>query len=144
MKELKTTIDITASHKEVWNKITDLSNWHIWNPIIYQLDGKFEPNSKLEFIMRNSKGEKGRKYSAQISNITSESSFSYTATMMNKFLFSAERKIELKEKSENVIEIKQTEKYSGILSGLFWKKLQEDAFPMIESMNKALKSELEK
>ena len=144
MKELTTTIDISSSHKEVWNKITDLSNWHIWNPIIYQLDGKFEPNSKLDFIMSNSKGEKGKKYSAQISNTTSDSSFSYTATMMNKFLFSAERKIELKEKSENVIEVKQTEKYSGILSGLFWKKLKEDAFPMIESMNKALKSELEK
>lgn len=60
MKELTTTIDISSSHKEVWNKITDLSNWHIWNPIIYQLDGKFEPNSKLDFIMSNSKGEKGK------------------------------------------------------------------------------------
>ena len=63
MKELTTTIDISSSHKEVWNKITDLSNWHIWNPIIYQLDGKFKPNSKLDFIMSNSKGERGKRYS---------------------------------------------------------------------------------
>ncbi|MGB3467478.1 MAG: hypothetical protein WBA74_19490 [Cyclobacteriaceae bacterium] len=41
---------------------------------------------------------------------------------MKKFLFTAERKIELEKKAENVSEVKQTEQYSGVLSGLFWKK----------------------
>lgn len=93
--------------------------------------------------MSNSKGEKGKQYEAKITDIGSNS-FTYTATMMSKALFCAERVIEIEEQTGQQIIFRQKEKYSGILTGLFWKKLQEDALPMIESMNKALKAELEK
>lgn len=143
MKELKTEIEIASTTQDVWNKITDFSNWHTWNPIVYRLNGELKPQAKLNFIMSNSKGEKGKRYDASITKIN-DNSFTYTATMMSKSLFCAERIIEIEEQTDKSVIFKQKEKYSGILTGLFWKKLKEDALPMIESMNKALKQELEK
>ena len=47
MKALTTKIGISPSQKEVRNKINDLSKRHNQNPIIYQFQSSFEPNSKL-------------------------------------------------------------------------------------------------
>lgn len=59
-------------------------------------------------------------------------------------MFSAERILELKETSEGKTLFVQREIYSGLLSSLFWKKLKEDALPMLVSMNEGLKKEVEK
>lgn len=143
MKELTTEIQISSTPQEVWKKITNLPDWPSWNPTVNKVKGKLGLEEKINFTMSNSQGNDGKKYSATITRINEQKGFTYVAVMINKFLFSVERIIEIKESEEGVI-FSQKERYSGVLVGLFWKKMKEDALPMIESMNRALKKELEK
>lgn len=142
MKELSTEIEILSTQHEVWRKITDLPNWASWNPIVNSLIGKVELGTKIKFVMSDAKGNNGKKYDAIISSINDKRGFTYVAVMMNKYMFKAERIIEISPTEKGVL-FKQTEKYTGMLSGLFWEKMKEGALPMIESMNRALKQELE-
>ena len=58
-------------------------------------------------------------------------------------MYSAERIIELKTIDKETIFI-QREIYTGFMVSLFWKKLSTDALGMLNSMNQALKKEIEK
>lgn len=142
MKELTTKIRISTTPEKAWQTITNLNTWPHWNPIVNKLDGNFELGASLDFVMSTSKGEDGKKYSAKITDINNNKSFSYVAKMMSKAVFSAERILEVEKTSDGVL-FKQKEVYTGFLAPLFWKKLKEDALPMIESMNQGLKKELE-
>ena len=64
------------------------------------------------------------------------------AIMMAKFMFSADRIIEL-QANEKGTRFSQKEIYTGLMVSLFWKKLSTDATKMLNSMNKALKDEVE-
>lgn len=141
MKELKTEIHISRKPEVVWGKITDLSGWPEWNPIVNKLEGEFKPGAELVITMSDSKGKDGKMYKATITNIDKNAEFRFIATMMSKSVFSAERILELKESEGGTLFI-QREIYTGFLVSLFWKKLQEDALPMLVSMNEALKKEL--
>lgn len=143
MKELTTEIQISSTPQVVWKKMTNLPDWPSWNPTVNKVKGRLALGEKINLTMSNCQGNDGKKYSATITRINEQKGFTYVAVMMNKFLFSVERIIEIKESEEGVI-FSQKERYSGVLAGLFWKKMKEDALPMIESMNRALKKELEK
>ncbi|MGK7388822.1 MAG: SRPBCC family protein [Candidatus Cyclobacteriaceae bacterium M2_1C_046] len=142
MKELKTEILISSKPEMVWKTITNLSNWPKWNPIVNRLEGEFKLGEELVITMSDSKGNDVKKYKATITNIDSYTGFSFTAAMISKSIFCAERILELKETEGGTLFI-QREIYSGFLVSLFWKKLKEDALPMLISMNKALKKEVE-
>lgn len=143
MKELKTEVQISASPEKVWRTLSDLTNWSSWNPIINNIEGKFEVNAELLITMANSNGGAGKRYKAIVTEINTNKRFIFTATMLTKVLFSAEKILELTTHPEDTILI-QREIYTGIMVPLFWKKLKEGAQPMLISMNEALKEQVEK
>lgn len=142
MRELKTEIQISSTPDKVWKKLMDFPNWSNWNPIVNKIEGKAEVGSELSITMSDSKGKDGKNYKSVITVIDKNKCFSFIATMMAKFMFSAERIIELKESQEGTLFI-QREIYTGFMVPLFWGKLNKDALPMLHSMNKALKKEAE-
>ncbi|GAB1858733.1 hypothetical protein MHTCC0001_35730 [Flavobacteriaceae bacterium MHTCC 0001] len=143
MKEINTEIRISATPGKIWEILMDLENWHKWNPIINNIKGKLNIGNELAITMSDSKGNKAKKYNATITELNKNKRFSFIAKMMAEFIFSAERIIELKtiEKETKFI---QREIYTGIMVSLFWKKLSTDALDMLNSMNQALKKEVEK
>jgi len=143
MRELKTEIEILCKPDKVWETIKDLSNWSNWNPVVNKMEGKFEVGAELSITMSDSKGNDGKKYKSIITEIDEKKGFTFIATMMAKFMFSAERIIELKETQNGTLFI-QKENYTGFMVSLFWGKLSTEALEMLNSMNKALKKEVEK
>ncbi|MBL4755410.1 MAG: SRPBCC domain-containing protein [Flavobacteriales bacterium] len=143
MKEINTEIEILSTPDEVWQILMELPNWSKWNPIVNKIEGDLKIGGELSITMSNSKGDNGKKYKSIIVELDENKRFSFIATMMAKFMFSAERIIELRATEKGTIFI-QREIYTGLMVSLFWKKLSTDATEMLNSMNKALKKEVEK
>jgi len=143
MKEIKTEIKILSTPDKVWKTLMDLPNWSEWNPIVNKIEGNLKVGEELSITMCSSKGNDGKKYKSVIREIDENKRFSFVATMMAKFMFTADRIIELKKTEEGTL-FTQKEIYSGLMVSLFWKKLSTDATEMLHSMNKALKKEIEK
>lgn len=143
MKEIKSEIQISSNPSKIWETLIDLENWHKWNPITNNIFGKLEIGENLSITMSDSKGNDSKKYNATITELIENQRFSFIATMMNKFLFSAERIIEIKTIGNKTLFI-QREIYTGILVSIFWKKLSTDALKMLNEMNIGLKKEIEK
>lgn len=142
MKELKTEIQISSSPDKVWEVLIDFPNWKNWNPIVNHIEGKLEVDQELNITMSDKKGNDSKRYKSTITAIEEGKHFSFIGVMMSKSLFSAERIIELKAKDGGT-HFTQVEVYNGLLVPLFWKKLSDQAGPMLNSMNEALKKTVE-
>ena len=142
MRELRTEIQILSNPHKVWEILIDLPGWSNWNPIVNKIEGNLEEGAELFITMSDAKGSDGRSYKSIITAIDEKKRFSFIATMMAKSIFSAERVIELKDSQGGTLFI-QREIYNGLIVPLFWKKLNKDALPMLNSMNKALKKKVE-
>ena len=145
MKEIRTEILISSSPDKVWEILMDIPNWPQWNPIVNKIEGNLEIGSKLSIVMKdcNSKDGNGKRYTSIITEKIENQRFSFIAIMMAKFMFSAERIIELKQTQEDTLFI-QREIYTGLMVSLFWKKINCEALEMLNAMNEALKKEVEK
>lgn len=143
MKEINTEIRIASTPDKVWKTLMNLENWSNWNPIVNNIKGNLSVGSKLSITIADSKGNDSKKYDAVITELDKNERFSFIAKMMAKFMFSAERIIELKTSDKETI-FTQREVYTGIMVSLFWKKLSTDALELLKSMNEALKKEVEK
>lgn len=142
MRELKTEIQISSNPDKVWEIITDLPGWSKWNPIVNKMEGKLEVGAALFITMCDDKGNDSKSYKAIITAIDEKKRFSFIGIMMAKFMFSAERIIELEDSQGGTLFI-QREIYTGLMVPLFWKKLNEQASSMLNSMNEALKNKAE-
>ena len=143
MKEINTEIRILSTPSKVWETLMDLENWPKWNPIINNIQGKLNVGGELSITMADSKGNASKKYKSIVTELEKNKKFSFSAIMMTKFMFSADRIIELKETKEGTL-FTQREIYKGIMVSMFWGKLCTDAVKMLNSMNQALKKEVEK
>jgi len=142
MRELRTEIQILSTSDKVWEILIDFPGWSNWNPIVNKIEGNLELGAELFITMCDTKGSDGRSYTSIITAIDEKKRFSFIATMMAKFMFSAERIIELEDSAGGTLFI-QREIYTGLMVPLFWKKLNTDALLMLNSMNKALKKKVE-
>ena len=104
----------------------NLPQWSKWNPIVNKIGGKLKVGEELSITMSDSKGNDEKKYKSIITGIDKNKRFSFIATMMAKFMFSAERIIELQTTEKGTL-FTQKEIYTGLMVSLFWKKLSTDA-----------------
>ncbi|WP_185154218.1 SRPBCC domain-containing protein [Fulvivirga sp. M361] len=142
MREIKTEIQISSDPDKVWGILTDLPGWANWNPIVNKIEGDLEVGAILSITMSDAKGNDGKSYRSVITAMDEEKRFTFIGTMMAKFIFSVERIIELENSQKGTL-FTQREIYTGLMASIFWKKLNEYALPMLNSMNKALKDKAE-
>jgi hypothetical protein len=142
MRELRTEIQISSKLDKVWEILTDLPSWSDWNPIVSKIEGKLDLGAELSITMCDEKGNAGKHYTSIITALEENKRFNFIGKMMANFIFSADRRIELEDSQGGTLFI-QREIYTGLLVPLFWKKLNEQALPMLKSMNKALKKKAE-
>ncbi len=143
MRELITTLDISAPLPKVWQILTDFENWPSWNPIVNKTGGSISAESKLSVTMRGADGKDAQTYSPTIIKLEAPNYLRWRAKMMAEFLFTNDKVIELSSDGPNT-KIIHKELFSGWLVPLFWGKLSHGVIPILESMNQALKQEAEK
>lgn len=142
MRELRTEIRILSKPEKVWEILTDFPGWPKWNPTVNKIEGSLKVGEKLSITMSDSKGADGKHYESVITEIEEKKRFAFIGTMMAKSIFSVKRIIELEDTTDGTRLI-QREIYTGMMVLLLWKKLNEHALSILNSMNKALKKEAE-
>ena len=142
MKEIRTEIQIAATKDKVWEILIDLPHWPDWNPIVNSIEGTLKVGSELSITMRDGESNDGKKYQAKITAIEDKKRFSFIATMIAKFMFSADRIIELEDSNNGTLLI-QREIYTGFMVSMFWGKLSTQAAAMLQSMNESIKKKAE-
>lgn len=96
----------------------------------------------LFITMCDDKGNDSKSYKSIITAIDEKKRSSFIGSMMAKFMFSAERIIELEDSQGGTLFI-QREIYTGLTVPLFWNKLNGQASSMLNSINAALKKKAE-
>ena len=143
MRELRSEIEINAPLTKVWDILMDFDHWKDWNPIVNQARGMAAIGSKLSMTMRGKEGEDANQYMPIITQFVPPKFFRWRANMMAGFLFTNDKIFKLEERGAGTRLI-HIEAFSGMLVPLFWSKLNKGVLPMLNSMNEALKKNVEK
>jgi len=142
MKKIKTEIEINAPVDKVWEVISNFNEWKEWNPIISNATGEAKLGTKLNIAMSDKEGKSSQKYQPVIIKLDEQKSFHWRAKMVSGHLFTNDKIVELKETETGTLVV-HAETFSGLLTPLFWSKLNTGVAPMLDKMNKALKQKVE-
>jgi len=143
MREIRAEIEIEAPIEKVWNVVTDIDNWQEWSPIINQASGVASPGSELSITMVSEEGKDGPQYTPVVTIFEEPKLFRWRAKMMSELIFTNDKVFELKKTSSGTRLIHK-ETFKGMLTPLFWNKLNSHVPSMLKSMNEALKEKVEK
>jgi len=132
-KEIKTSIDISASPETVWNVLTNFSEYENWNPFLKSVEGDFYVGNKVKI------NAGGMKFKPKVLVYNRNQEIRWIGNFLVKGLFDGEHSFVIIDNGDGTSTFKQEEKFSGILVGLFKKKLDSETKPGFEEMNKKLK-----
>ena len=93
--------------------------------------------------MRKKEGTDGPSYNPVITKLEEARSLSWKAKMMAGIMMTNGKVLELEE-SPTGTRLIHKETFSGLMSVMMWKHMEEGVPPMLNSMNKALKELAEK
>lgn len=141
MKEIRTEIVINASAERVWQILTQFNQYHTWNPFIIKSEGQAKVGTRLTNTMRNGKGT--ITFKPVITQMEQGKSFSWLGSLWMKGLFDGNHYFEIEVRSENQVNLKHGERFSGILSGILLKQIGEQTRNNFVLMNQALKAKAE-
>jgi len=146
MREIKTEIDIAATPEKVWNILTDIEKWEEWSPIINKSSGSPSLGSKLSITMCGEDGKEGKagpKYEPVITILEEPKNFTWRAKMMAGFIMTNGKVFELEEIGTGT-RLVHKETFSGLMVPMFWGHVEKNVPKMLDSMNEALKTLIEK
>ncbi len=141
MRELRTEIDIAAPLENVWKVLTDFEGWKDWNAV-FHVGGQAGIGSRLNVTVYEERSKEGKSYPAVVTQLEAPRLLRWRARMMAGFIFTNDKIFELK-KTEQGAKLIHREGFSGLMVPLMWKKMEECALPMLESLNQALKKKVE-
>jgi hypothetical protein len=142
MREIQSEIIINAPATKVWKVLMDFENWEKWNPIVKNAKGKASLGEKLSISMIGKGDNDGPKYDPTITIYEEAKLFRWRAKMMAEFLMTNDKVFELYENGSQTRLIHK-ELFSGMFVPLFWSKFKTGVPLMLDSMNEALKKNIE-
>ncbi len=139
--QLRTEIRIAAPPPAVWNVLTDVSNYHEWNPFIMGLVGPFETGGALDVTLNPP--ESGE-YHFRATVLAAEPAreLRWCAKWGAEFLFRGEHFFRLNETDDGQTRFVHGEDFSGILVRWLGRQLTHTARGFV-FMNQALKRRVE-
>ncbi|MEE9326763.1 MAG: SRPBCC domain-containing protein [Cocleimonas sp.] len=143
MKQITTEIEISAPPEKVWKILNDFDHWAQWNTTVTKASGGSTINSQLNITMSDENGKDSNAYSPVIIQTEAPKLLHWRAKMMAHFLFSNDKIIELEATSTGT-KMTHREKFSGLMVKAFWGKMKEGVPPILNSMNRDLKTAAEK
>lgn len=144
MQTIQTEIEIQAPPEKVWSIITDIDNWHVWNPTVNASSGNAALGESVSItMMSKEEGKDGPKYSPKIIQMDEPKYFQWRAHMMAGFVFTNDKIIEL-EATETGTKVTHKETFKGLMAAMMKGQMEKGVPPMLNMMNDALKQLAEK
>ncbi len=138
---IRTEIVINASKEKVWNILSDLGNYAVWNPFIVQSEGQLQAGTKLKNTLQN--GTKTIVFTPKVLSVIPNRYFDWLGSLWIKGLFDGHHYFEIEEISPNQVNLVHGENFSGLLSSLILKQIGSETRNNFVKMNQALKTRVE-
>lgn len=142
MKSITTEITINASKEEIWSVLTNIENFHTWNPFMVDSKGKVEKGNRIVNTMKQ--GDKKMVFKPVIKSVRKYEYFSWLGSLFMPGIFDGYHYFQLEEVTSNKVILTHGERFSGLLSGMIMKKIEAQTKAGFISMNEALKAVVEK
>ncbi len=141
MRELRSEIEIDAPPERVWSVLTRFDEYPEWNPFMRSLSGRCEVGSKLT-VRIEPPGTRAMTFKPTVQEAAAGRELRWLGRLFVPGLFDGEHRLAIEPLDERRSRFVQSERFSGLLVGLFGKTLTatERGF---EQMNVALKRRVE-
>lgn len=137
-KEIRTQIIIKAKPDKIWSVLTDFENYPKWNPFIKSISGDARIGNQIT-VSISPTGGKGMTFNPTVLEFSPNKEFRWIGNLFFKGLFDGEHKFELIDNGNGTTTFVHSEKFQGILVGLFKKQLETTTKNGFEMMNESLK-----
>ncbi|MCP4308077.1 MAG: SRPBCC domain-containing protein [bacterium] len=141
MRNLTTEITIDAPASVVWEILTNLGKYEVWNPFIISSEGDVTEGSHLRNTMRPP-GGKPTRFKPTVTAVESGKYFEWLGHLGVRGLLDGRHQFKLEAVGERTRFI-QSEEFTGILVPLFAKMLDSKTKAGFEAMNQAIKERAE-
>lgn len=138
VRSIKTEIIIDAPVERVWQVLMNHKEYANWNPFIVKISGSTVPGNNLDVILQ-SEGNKPMNFKPLVLENIENEEFRWIGSLGVKGVFDGEHYFILESTNPNQTRFIQGENFTGILSGVLMKTIEEDTKKGFISMNKALK-----
>ncbi|KIF06317.1 hypothetical protein PL81_08215 [Streptomyces sp. RSD-27] len=138
---ITTEITIDATPEEVWEVLTDLPRYCVWNPFIRQADGEVAPGGRLRLTMYAAPG-KPATFHPVVRICVPAAELRWTGHFLVRGLFDGEHFVRLSEGPGRSTRVEHGERYRGLLVP-FLGRLLEGTARNITAMNEALRARVE-
>ena len=142
MKTLHTQIDIDAPAERVWDALTTIADYPIWNSFIPHLAGTLAPGERLEVRLERPGGA-AMTFRPTVLAVEPARGLRWVGHLLIPGLFDGEHQFEIQPLGPGRVRFVQQERFTGVLVPLFARNLDAHTLPGFNAMNAALKARAE-
>ncbi|GLR18213.1 SRPBCC domain-containing protein [Portibacter lacus] len=130
---LRTEIKINAAPSKVWAELTNTESYPSWNPFIKWIKGDLAEGNRISAMIGN------MKFKPMILKCEKNRELRWIGRLLMPGVFDGEHRFEIIDQGDGSCTLKHSEKFKGILVGMFKKKLDTETLDGFKAMNEALK-----
>lgn len=136
-KEIVTEIVIEATPAQVWAVLTDFEAYPQWNPFVKSLTGDVAVGRRIKVLLP------GMTFTPKVLVFDAPREFKWLGNLFIPGLFDGEHRFQLLDNGNGSTTFIHSERFNGLLVGLFNRMLERDTRPGFEALNRALKQRVE-
>ncbi|MFN8309417.1 MAG: SRPBCC domain-containing protein [Chitinophagales bacterium] len=140
--ELETQIIIRATPQQVWSVFANFQEYPQWNPFIKSISGIVAKGNRIEAHIQPAGGT-AMTFKPTVLTFEPNRELRWLGKLLVTGLFDGEHRFQLLANPNGTTTFLHSEKFSGILVGLFMKSLQGPTRKGFELMNEKLKERVE-
>ena len=134
---IETRIQINAPAEKVWEIFSDFEQYPEWNPFVKSLTGEVAKEKQITAVLP------GMTFKPTVLKFEKDKELRWLGKLFFKGLFDGEHYFILQKNEGGSTTFVHGENFSGLLVGLFRKKLETETKAGFEEMNEALKARAE-
>lgn len=138
MRELKTSIEISATPDKIWNILMDFDRYPEWNPFIISIRGRAKIRERLKITVQPPES-KPMVFKPQVTLYKKNKQFGWLGSLMMRGVFDGHHIFEIEDHGNGTCMFTQREEFSGLLVGMLWKTLDTKTRAGFNAMNEELK-----
>ena len=132
-KIIQTSIEIDAGPERVWQILTDFTRYPDWNPFLLSVTGPLREGETLAI------NAGGMQFRPEIIRLRPGRELVWKGKLLFRGLFDGRHSFKLEALDNDRTLFRHEEQFSGLLVGLFARKLETDTRAGFEAMNQKLK-----
>ena len=136
-KEITTQVQIAGGPQQVLDVLTDFDSYPKWNPFIKSITGDAIKGKTIKAELG------GMTFKPQVLVFDKNKELKWLGHLLLKGIFDGEHRFQLINNNDGTTTFIQSEKFNGILVGLFTKKIDVETKDGFVAMNEALKKRVE-